>query len=268
MVVAGRRHSRRLASTIGNREIPQKRLARSLPRPIGGDACCRVAGVGATREQARLAFGHETHGHCGARRALPRRVLAHDRYARERAVPACDSGRRGARRLHDVAAARICPLRGWPFYPNAAFPVLVVRPFWYTQLMLPLVGIGSTAGVLVDRSSVTRSPAAAWRLRSFSSSSARCSSPDISGPASSSCVRSMRPSGLARSSMGSRSRRCPIPCWAAHVASLSAAYRAHGARPSPRRHCRHGRSRGRSRRGRHGLRGDTLASSKRRSACS
>ena len=39
--------------------------------------------------------------------------------------------------------------RGWPFYPNAAFRLLVVRPFWYTQLMLPLVGIGATAGVLV-----------------------------------------------------------------------------------------------------------------------
>src|SRR5215210_2506188 len=39
--------------------------------------------------------------------------------------------------------------RGWPFYPNAAFRLLVVRPFWYTQLMLPLIGIGSTLGVLV-----------------------------------------------------------------------------------------------------------------------
>jgi predicted MPP superfamily phosphohydrolase len=39
--------------------------------------------------------------------------------------------------------------RGWPFYPNAAFRLLVIRPFWYTQLMLPLVGIGSTVGVLV-----------------------------------------------------------------------------------------------------------------------
>ena len=28
--------------------------------------------------------------------------------------------------------------RGWPFYPKAAFRLLVVRPFWYTQLMLPL----------------------------------------------------------------------------------------------------------------------------------
>ena len=39
--------------------------------------------------------------------------------------------------------------RGWPFYPNAAFRLLVIRPFWYTQLMLPLVGIGATLGVLV-----------------------------------------------------------------------------------------------------------------------
>ena len=39
--------------------------------------------------------------------------------------------------------------RGWPFYPNAAFRLLVIRPFWYTQLMLPLIGVGATAGVLV-----------------------------------------------------------------------------------------------------------------------
>src|SRR5690349_21501220 len=39
--------------------------------------------------------------------------------------------------------------RGWPFYPNAAFRLLVVRPFWYAQLMLPLVGVGTTAGVMV-----------------------------------------------------------------------------------------------------------------------
>jgi uncharacterized protein len=39
--------------------------------------------------------------------------------------------------------------RGWPFYPNAAFRLLVVRPFWYTQLMLPLVAAGSTLGVFV-----------------------------------------------------------------------------------------------------------------------
>jgi predicted MPP superfamily phosphohydrolase len=39
--------------------------------------------------------------------------------------------------------------RGWPFYPNAAFRLLVVRPFWYTQVMLPLIGVGATAGVLV-----------------------------------------------------------------------------------------------------------------------
>ena len=39
--------------------------------------------------------------------------------------------------------------RGWPFYPNAGFRLLVVRPFWYTQLLLPLVAIGGTIGVLI-----------------------------------------------------------------------------------------------------------------------
>src|SRR5438128_742098 len=35
--------------------------------------------------------------------------------------------------------------RGWPFYPGAAFRLLVVRPFWYTQLLLPLVSAGGLA---------------------------------------------------------------------------------------------------------------------------
>ena len=35
--------------------------------------------------------------------------------------------------------------RGWPFYPNAAFRLLVVRPFLYANLMLPLV---AGAGIL------------------------------------------------------------------------------------------------------------------------
>ena len=39
--------------------------------------------------------------------------------------------------------------RGWPFYPKAAFRLLVVRPFWYTQLMLPFVSVAGTAGVLI-----------------------------------------------------------------------------------------------------------------------
>jgi uncharacterized protein len=39
--------------------------------------------------------------------------------------------------------------RGWPFYPDAVFRLLVVRPFWYTQLMLPLVALGGTIGVLI-----------------------------------------------------------------------------------------------------------------------
>jgi predicted MPP superfamily phosphohydrolase len=39
--------------------------------------------------------------------------------------------------------------RGWPFYPGAAFRLLVVRPFWYTQLLLPLVAGGGLLGLLV-----------------------------------------------------------------------------------------------------------------------
>jgi predicted MPP superfamily phosphohydrolase len=38
--------------------------------------------------------------------------------------------------------------RGWPFYPNAAFRLLVVRPLLYTQLLLPLVAAGGLIGVL------------------------------------------------------------------------------------------------------------------------
>src|SRR5688572_32187612 len=39
--------------------------------------------------------------------------------------------------------------RGWPFYPNAAFRLLVVRPFWYAQLLLPLVAAGGVIGVFI-----------------------------------------------------------------------------------------------------------------------
>jgi predicted MPP superfamily phosphohydrolase len=38
--------------------------------------------------------------------------------------------------------------RGWPFYPGAAFRLLVVRPFWYTQLMLPFVAGAGLVGIL------------------------------------------------------------------------------------------------------------------------
>ena len=57
----------------------------------------------------------------------------------------------GALAVLALAAYTLVPLliiiryRGWPFYPKAAFRLLVVRPFWYTQLMLPLV---SSAGVI------------------------------------------------------------------------------------------------------------------------
>jgi uncharacterized protein len=39
--------------------------------------------------------------------------------------------------------------RGWPFYPGAAFRLLVVRPFWYAQLILPLVAAGGILGMLM-----------------------------------------------------------------------------------------------------------------------
>jgi uncharacterized protein len=45
--------------------------------------------------------------------------------------------------------------RGWPFYPNAAFRLLVVRPFLYGNLMLPLVAgaglVGAIAGAPFGR---------------------------------------------------------------------------------------------------------------------
>jgi uncharacterized protein len=53
-----------------------------------------------------------------------------------------------------IAAYTTIPLliiiryRGWPFYPGAAFRLLVVRPFWYTQLLLPLVSSAGLIGLL------------------------------------------------------------------------------------------------------------------------
>ncbi|HEX3868409.1 MAG TPA: metallophosphoesterase, partial [Gemmatimonadaceae bacterium] len=38
--------------------------------------------------------------------------------------------------------------RGWPFYPRASFRLFVMRPFWYTQLVLPLVTAGALMGML------------------------------------------------------------------------------------------------------------------------
>ena len=52
-----------------------------------------------------------------------------------------------------VAAYTTVPLlvfvrwRGWPFYPGKAFRLLVVRPFWYAQLMLPLVASAGLIGL-------------------------------------------------------------------------------------------------------------------------
>jgi predicted MPP superfamily phosphohydrolase len=53
-----------------------------------------------------------------------------------------------------IAAYTTIPLliiiryRGWPFYPTAPFRLLVVRPFWYTQLLLPLVSAAGVLGLL------------------------------------------------------------------------------------------------------------------------
>ena len=39
--------------------------------------------------------------------------------------------------------------RGWPFYPGAVFRLVVVRPFWYMQLLLPLVSAAGMLGILL-----------------------------------------------------------------------------------------------------------------------
>jgi predicted MPP superfamily phosphohydrolase len=39
--------------------------------------------------------------------------------------------------------------RGWPFYPGALFRLFVVRPFWYTQLLLPIVSAAGLAGLMI-----------------------------------------------------------------------------------------------------------------------
>src|SRR5215831_19822073 len=38
--------------------------------------------------------------------------------------------------------------RGWPFYPSAAFRLLVVRPFLYANLLLPIVAGAGLVGTL------------------------------------------------------------------------------------------------------------------------
>ncbi|MEO7713802.1 MAG: metallophosphoesterase [Gemmatimonadaceae bacterium] len=39
--------------------------------------------------------------------------------------------------------------RGWPFYPGRMFRLLVVRPFWYVQLLLPVVSAAGLTGLLI-----------------------------------------------------------------------------------------------------------------------
>ena len=47
-----------------------------------------------------------------------------------------------------AAFARWRGWSGWPFYPGRAFRLLVVRPFWYTQLVLPVVSAAGAIGLL------------------------------------------------------------------------------------------------------------------------
>src|SRR5579862_6372271 len=37
---------------------------------------------------------------------------------------------------------------GWPSYPGAGFRLLVLRPFWYTQLLLFVTVVTSCAGIV------------------------------------------------------------------------------------------------------------------------
>jgi hypothetical protein len=55
--------------------------------------------------------------------------------------------------------------RGWPFYPSAAFRLLVVRPFLYANLLLPIVAgaglVGTLAGALFGHALIVGRAAAA-----------------------------------------------------------------------------------------------------------
>ena len=52
-----------------------------------------------------------------------------------------------------VCAYTMAPLavfirwRGWPFYPRRVFRLLVVRPFWYAQLLLPVIAAAGLLGL-------------------------------------------------------------------------------------------------------------------------
>jgi predicted MPP superfamily phosphohydrolase len=52
--------------------------------------------------------------------------------------------------------------RGWPFYPTAAFRLFVVRPFWYLQLMLPIVSGAGLLGLVIGL--LFRAPLATGRV--------------------------------------------------------------------------------------------------------
>src|SRR5678816_4120082 len=62
--------------------------------------------------------------------------------------PGAESVTLGLALFTTIPIAAFALWRGWPFYPGAAFRLLVVRPFWYTQLLLPLVSAAGLVGVI------------------------------------------------------------------------------------------------------------------------
>ena len=48
-----------------------------------------------------------------------------------------------------IPIAAFAVWRGWPFYPGRVFRLLVVRPFWYAQLLLPLVSAAGLVGLVL-----------------------------------------------------------------------------------------------------------------------
>ena len=207
----------------------------------------------------------------GARRRVFRRRVGDDRRARRRAL--------SRRTVCDVAVAVYCTLplvaflrwRGWPFYPSAAFRLLVVRPVLYANLLLPLV-----AGAGADR------PHRLAHCSGTLSSSGAGSRSSMLRSRGDRARRRLRRLALARRSPRRRVRAGPAAELRraahraavrpsrrpAHVASLSRSRRPRDARARARSHRHHRRPRRRSRRGRRRLRRECSARSTRRSASS
>lgn len=53
---------------------------------------------------------------------------------------------------------------GWPFYPGRWFRLLVLRPFWYVELLLPLLTVAGGVGLVIG--ALVREPVAGGRIAS------------------------------------------------------------------------------------------------------